>query len=235
MSSPVVGVGLINAILFGVYGHTLRLLADENDNYAMGDDSAAPVSHIFVAGSVAGLVNTIIASPLELGKIQAQNQLNTAEGAAFRGPLACLQDIYRARGLAGCMRGFTATILRETPSYGAYFAAYAVLCRAMTPEGASVRDLGWGKLLLAGGMAGMAGWLSTYPIDVVKTRMQSAEGLVYKNTFECAKHLVRHEPAAMWRGLTATLVRAFPTNAATLFTYTIAMRMFSDLHASNSD
>lgn len=32
--------------------------------------------------------------------------------------------------------------------------------------------------------------------------------------------------AAFTRGLTATMVRAFPTNAATLLTYTLCMRLF---------
>ena len=33
---------------------------------------------------------------------------------------------YRAAGLAGPFRGLTATVIRETPSYGVYFAAYEV-------------------------------------------------------------------------------------------------------------
>lgn len=32
-------------------------------------------------------------------------------------------------------------------------------------------------VLVAGGAAGMVGWFSTYPLDVVKTRLQSGESI----------------------------------------------------------
>jgi hypothetical protein len=47
------------------------------------------------------------------------------------------------------------------------------LCRALTPAGTDVSDLSWSRLLVAGGLGGMAGWVSTYPWDVIKTKMQS--------------------------------------------------------------
>jgi solute carrier family 25 (mitochondrial carnitine/acylcarnitine transporter), member 20/29 len=55
------------------------------------------------------------------------------EQASFRGPVDVLRQRHRALGVRGCYRGMTATLLRETPSYGAYFVAYEV--RPLPPYG----------------------------------------------------------------------------------------------------
>lgn len=46
-----------------------------------------------------------------------------------------------------------ATMLRETPSYGAYFASYDYFCRVLIPDGNF--DEPSLSLLLAGGLAGV--------------------------------------------------------------------------------
>lgn len=66
MSSPMASVAVINAMIFGVYGNVQRRLADP--------ESLA--THA-LAGSVAGLVQSFVCSPMELIKtrIQVQEQL----------------------------------------------------------------------------------------------------------------------------------------------------------------
>lgn len=128
------------------------------------------------------------------------------QGTVYRGPVDFLRQRFRANGIAGCYRGLGATILRETPSYGIYFASYEVrvpgrggapfsvpfrqpvattqppsgfvtaqgLCRWLTPPGTSTSDLSSMRLLLAGGIGGIMGWIWIYPVDVIKTKMQDA-------------------------------------------------------------
>jgi len=81
--------------------------------------------------------------------------------------------------VAGLYRGITVTALRDC-GYGPYFAAYEATCRYLSSSSTTSPDpftqaeirLSWPALLLAGGIAGIAGWLTTFPLDVVKTRMQ---------------------------------------------------------------
>ena len=43
----------------------------------------------------------------------------------------------------------------------------------MTPVGGTVNDLGVAPMLFAGGFGGLLYWISIYPIDVIKSTMQS--------------------------------------------------------------
>lgn len=120
---------------------------------------------IYLAGTGSGIVNSFISCPMELSKIRLQNQqgaAGTGSGTFYKGPMDCFKQTYRQGGVRACYRGLWATILRET-SYGPYFLSYEIFCRALTPEGQRTQDLSSGRLVVAGGFAGIAGWLSTYP------------------------------------------------------------------------
>lgn len=224
ISSPLAGLAFINAIVFGVYGNTLK---------ALGENGDAIRSH-FIAGSMAGAAQCAICSPMELAKLRLQLQ---GQGVRphhiffwadapnqYHGPLDCLKQTYRSHGLRGVFRGLPVTIFRDLPCFGVYFASYEWMTRSMSKGGPET--LTSGKLLLAGGAAGMISWLSLYPIDVVKSRYQADDKFVYKSTWDCVIKSYRLDG---WRvftqGMVSTLLRAFPTNAVTFFTVEWVFRL----------
>ncbi|XP_062946860.1 mitochondrial basic amino acids transporter isoform X3 [Cynocephalus volans] len=212
LGSPLMGLTFINALVFGVQGNTLR---------ALGRDTPL---HQFVAGAAAGAIQCVICCPMELAKTRLQLQ-DAGAARAYRGSLDCLAQIYRREGLRGVHRGLLSTLLRETPSFGVYFLTYDVLTRALGCEPGD--PLLVPKLLLAGGTSGIASWLSTYPVDVVKSRLQ-ADGLRgaprYRGILDCARQSYRAEGWRVFtRGLASTLLRAFPVNAATFATVTVVL------------
>lgn len=84
------------------------------------------------------------------------------------------------------------------------------------------------SLNFAGGWAGVLAWASIYPVDVVKSRLQtqSLETPQFKSFGHCASQLYRQEGAAIFvRGLAPTLLRAFPLNAVTFSFYELSMRV----------
>ncbi|KAJ3325146.1 hypothetical protein HDV06_004903 [Boothiomyces sp. JEL0866] len=213
MASPIVGVAVINSLLFGVYGAALRLVSD--------DVEKPTVTNIFTAGSLW----------LIIVKIRLQNQSNNPSQAGisnYKGPIDCIKQIYRAKGVPGLFKGLPTTIMRETPSYGAYFASYELMCRMIPDVNPNEPSPG---LLLAGGFAGIIGWLSTYPIDVVKTRLQSIEEErkpKYKNMINGLRVIAREEGVrVLFSGLGATAIRAFPTNAATFYVVVTVRNMLN--------
>ena len=76
-------------------------------------------------------------------------------------------------------------------------------------------------ILLSGGLAGALSWTVVYPFDVIKTYMQisgtgDATAATYKDLsiWQVAQKLYRnHGMGAFFRGLGATVARAFPVNA----------------------
>lgn len=87
-------------------------------------------------------------------------------------------------------------------------------------------------MLLAGGFAGMASWFVSYPIDVLKTRVQmdGSDGRrTYEGMVDCYKKSVAREGYKfLFRGLMPTLVRAFPVNAACFTVVTWSMRIMDN-------
>ena len=103
MSSPMAGVTVVNAIVFGVYGNAERHLSDPTSLY----------SH-FLAGSMAGLAQSVICSPMELIKTRLQVQQNMAI-QKYRTPTECLSHIWKNDGFKGIFRGLGITIARDVP------------------------------------------------------------------------------------------------------------------------
>lgn len=195
ISSPLAGVAAINAIVFGVYGNVQRRSADP--------DSLR--SHFF-AGAAAGFAQSAFCSPMELAKTRIQL-------LGHGSPLKCLKDIHAAEGLRGVFKGFGITVIREIPGFSTYFVTYELLTRSS--DNAPVSTV---RMLLAGGLAGTASWVLTYPVDVIKSRLQ-ADGMVgqakYNGAMDCLRKSLSAEGYGfLTRGLTSTILRAFPTNAA---------------------
>ncbi|KAL0169380.1 hypothetical protein M9458_033976, partial [Cirrhinus mrigala] len=196
IGSPMMGLTFINAIVFGVQGNVMRML---------GADTPL---HQFLAGAAAGLIQCVICCPMELAKTRMQMQ-GTGEKSTsrkmYKNSLDCLIRIYRREGFRGTNRGMVTTVIRETPGFGVYFLTYDTLTRALGCDA----DDGYiiPKLLLAGGMSGTASWLSTYPVDVINGRSQQSWR--------------REGWRVFTRGLTSTLLRAFPVNATTFATVTL--------------
>ncbi|XP_069572280.1 mitochondrial basic amino acids transporter-like [Brachyistius frenatus] len=216
IGSPMMGLTFINAIVFGVQGNAMRLL---------GHDT--PMNQ-FLAGAAAGIIQCVICCPMELAKTRLQMQ-GTGEKKSsrklYKSSLDCLVRIYNREGLRGVNRGMITTVLRETPGFGVYFLSYDVLTRRLGCEPDDRYMIP--KLLFSGGMAGIASWLSTYPVDVIKSRLQ-ADGVggvhEYSGIADCVRQSVSREGYMVFtRGLTSTLLRAFPVNAATFATVTLVL------------
>jgi len=142
------------------------------------------------------------------------------KNAKPKSELQVAREIIKKQGYRGLTRGLGLTVMREVPSFGAYFFCYQWFYSNglyLFPENPL------SVIMFAGGMAGVGCWAVSYPTDVLKTRWQAdgADGkFKYSNLSQCfratAKNGAIYNPkSTFWTGFGATAFRAFPVNAIT--------------------
>ena len=81
------------------------------------------------------------------------------------------------------------------------------------------KEIATWKVATYGGLAGEALWVASYPLDVVKSKMQSdgfGEKMRYNGTMDCVRQTWRVQGLmGFWKGLGPTLLRAMPVSAGT--------------------
>mmetsp|Transcript_1023 Transcript_1023/g.1223 ORF Transcript_1023/g.1223 Transcript_1023/m.1223 type:complete len:294 (+) Transcript_1023:77-958(+) len=183
----------------------------------------------YIAGAVAGIVNTPVTAPVEQLRILSQSSTKSGSNSL----LSTVKKIYAERGFTnGIYRGFTITLLRETQAYGVWFLAYESLINYIQSSRGykSRNDISTVELLTAGALAGNALWLSSYPIDVIKSNIQSdkfgAESRFNGSMSLTAKHIFKTNGwLGFWKGLAPCLIRAVPCSAGTFASVELALRL----------
>lgn len=166
MASPLVGIGAVNALLFAANSNIKQRL-QQHPNEILSLDKIA------LAGAGAGLVNSILASPVELLKIKLQAQFSNQKsvGRYFTGPIDCARYLIQRDGVShGLFRGMWATIVREIPAYAGFYTGFEVMKRTLTKEGQDPNVI---QLMISGATGGIGYWVCCYPLDVVKSVVSS--------------------------------------------------------------
>ena len=128
------------------------------------------MSHVFISGILTGMVSSLVLTPTDHIRILLQKEIGLNK---YRGSIDAGRDIYRRFGSRGLFLGFNSTFVREVLANAVYFYSYEYIMRLFAPEGQSSLHAPIMTAFLAGGLAGMNSWLFTYPVDYVKTIMQS--------------------------------------------------------------
>jgi solute carrier family 25 carnitine/acylcarnitine transporter 20/29 len=105
-------------------------------------------------------------------------------------------------------RGSIATLARDGPGSAVYFATYEVVKKALTPASG---ELSLSAVIIAGGLAGTSMWTLVFPIDTIKSQLQSGDrdvtlAKVLRTTY------ARGGIKAFFPGLAPALLRSFPAN-----------------------
>lgn len=205
IAAPVVTYGALNAVLFATYNRSLAVLnSGRAQGHGVGvqeqEQMYTPYWTYFAAGCAAGLATFVISAPTEVVKCRAQVVREGAPGGAFTTPasltavrstssLEVARSLWRNTGLKGFYHGGTVTALRDSIGYGFYYLSYEMakegwdrVFAPSNPEIGDVKGTGDGgagmnakKILLCGGLAGVVTWTSVFPLDVVKTRVQTQD------------------------------------------------------------
>ncbi|KAI1421953.1 mitochondrial carrier domain-containing protein [Xylaria sp. FL1777] len=218
VSAPLVGVTPMFAVSFWGYDLGKQLVTSVS---APSPDGSLSIAQISTAGFFSAIPMTAITAPFERVKVilQVQGQrLKPGEEPKYKGGLDVVRQLYAEGGLRSVFRGSAATLARDGPGSAAYFAAYEYIKRRLTPRdpttGKPQGDLSLLAITAAGGAAGVAMWIPVFPVDTVKSRLQTAEGNVSLSSV-VRELYARGGFKAFFPGFGPALARAVPANAAT--------------------
>ena len=122
------------------------------------------------------------------------------------------KEILATRGLIGFFDGLISTFAREMPGYFFFFGAYEFSRTMLTPKGKTKNDLGPLTTAFCGGIGGVSFWISVFPADVIKSRIQvnSTSELAKKGFFSALISVAREEGVeSLYSGLKPTIIRSF--------------------------
>ncbi|EIE87493.1 hypothetical protein RO3G_12204 [Rhizopus delemar RA 99-880] len=250
MSSPLVGSMIENAALFVGYRQIQRLIReystsieelDKQKNIPEEDLPPLQMNQLVLAGAASGAIASFVLTPVELIKCKLQVQIGTTAQSLnhqFTGPFHVMRHVMQTHGLTGFYRGFLATLLREAGGGAFWFGTYEFACaqfvkkrQAETDKPFLKKDLSPIELMISGGLGGMAYNASLFPVDVIKSQMQTDEQLLSSSgqrTFsQTAKEIYSAGGyKAFYRGCGITVARSAPTSAIIFLTYELLNRQF---------
>jgi len=222
-AAPILGYGALNALLFVSYNRTEDIL----DRTFFKQHS---LWSTWIAGAVGGLTTWVVSTPTELIKCRAQ--MSSPPVSSW----TVAKQAWGAGRVRGLYFGGVVTALRDSIGYGFYFWSYELSTRFMARRMGDEYSLQHEvvKVLLCGGLAGIATWASIFPLDVIKTRVQTQPFIFGHDTLpllfgegrlqnqaqrpfgavQAAKQAYQEEGTLVFfRGLTVCSVRAFIVNA----------------------
>ncbi|KAJ3285307.1 hypothetical protein HK104_009544 [Borealophlyctis nickersoniae] len=179
------------------------------------------LGNIAIAGAGAGAVNSFVAGPIELLKIQLQAQYDHSKPAVggvpkkTQGPVDLAKRLVAEHGWRhGLFRGTWATVVREVPAYAGFYAGfeYAKRILALPSADSTPAPLTVSRLMVAGAFGGVCYWTASYPLDVAKSRIQNLPPSQASGSVLQALKAVYGEAGlrGLFKGYTTSVVRSVP-------------------------
>lgn len=212
--APLVGACGESAVLFASYLWAQQVLARAGVEGKMVAAAGA--------GLFAGFAAAFVLTPVELVKcrLQVANVAATpaavapGSGASYS---AVIRLVVRAHGVRGLWHGLSSTLAREVAGTAVWFSAYewtSARLRQLRPDHET------SNLLASGATAGFLFNLLVYPVDTIKSNIQTHAGAPLSVRAAVARVVARPGGVRnLYRGLGITLVRSVPANAVIFYTY----------------
>lgn len=182
----------------GGHGHRRNELKGSSSSIKRHKEELTPLERL-VAGAAAGGISVAVTYPLDLMRARlAVQHVLPGESLRYRGIFHAFSEMYREGGIRSFYKGMTPTLIGILPYAGISFATYGTLKQLSrerrdehkieqqaagsgvvlasphhsSTSASSTQMANWERLVY-GGVAGLAGQASTYPLDIVRRRMQT--------------------------------------------------------------
>ncbi|KAL6175139.1 hypothetical protein ACLB2K_051782 [Fragaria x ananassa] len=208
------------ATIENIYHHWERVcLVDIGEQAVIPEGISKHVhrSRYFIAGAIAGAASRTATAPLDRLKVVLQVQTSRAS------VVPAIRKIFKEDGFLGFFRGNGINVVKVAPESAIKFYTYELLKNVIGENmGENKDDIGTAGRLLAGGIAGAVAQTAIYPLDLVKTRLQTCASEAGKGPRLgiLTKEILTHEgPRAFYKGLLPSLLGIVPYAGIDLAAY----------------
>ncbi|XP_068599491.1 mitochondrial coenzyme A transporter SLC25A42-like [Brachionichthys hirsutus] len=190
---------------------------------------ALPPFPRFLAGSLAGTTAAMLTYPLDM--VRARMAVTARE--MYSNIMHVFVRISQEEGIKTLYRGFTPTILGVIPYAGITFFTYESLKKLHTEKTKRSQPYPVERLAF-GACAGLIGQSASYPLDVVRRRMQTAgvTGSSYSTMLVTMREIVAHEGVmrGLYKGLSMNWVKGPVAVGISLSTFDMTQNFLLKLH-----
>jgi solute carrier family 25 (mitochondrial phosphate transporter), member 23/24/25/41 len=164
----------------------------------------------FMAGALAGVTAQVIVYPLEIAK----TRLAVGSAGEYSGILDCLKKTAAREGFRGLYKGLVPSLAGVVPYAGVDLATFTWLKELYSSKNNS-KEPGILMLLSCGAVSSTCGTLVSYPLALVRTRLQSqgvgGRPILYTGMVDCFSKTFQNEGfKGLFRGLSPNLLKSIP-------------------------
>ncbi|KAK8830132.1 hypothetical protein WA556_000774, partial [Blastocystis sp. ATCC 50177/Nand II] len=227
---PLVGSVAENGLTFVSYGFFKRLVG-------VTSPDRMTFSQMLLSSMGSGMTISFLLTPVELLKCRLQIEQSckaTTKSTTF----GVIRHAVQKDGILSLFRGLSMTLLREIPGTSIWFMTYEMCLKPFIRHGYTRSTIPMSGIISAGSISGFLYWVIIYPIDTMKSIIQtdehyaaqvSGKGMQRYSMMSkyIAKTIGRIGIKGLYGGLSFTILRAVPANAVLFLSYEYASRFYA--------
>jgi solute carrier family 25 phosphate transporter 23/24/25/41 len=210
----VIRIAPYSAIQFMSYERYKKFFLKRNGNRSI---HLTPVQNL-LAGGCAGVTSLLFTYPLDL--IRSRLTIQTTQ-TKYNGIMHTFDTIVKEEGYRGLYKGMLTSIMGVAPYVAINFTTYETLKRTFVSDHRPPTVI---ESLMYGAVAGATAQTATYPIDLLRRRLQlqgiGGQPILYTGPFHALRTIVRDEGiTALYRGMIPCYLKVVPAISISFCTY----------------
>ncbi|CAO1412518.1 unnamed protein product [Diamesa tonsa] len=201
-----------SAIKFAAYEQVKRLIRQEN--------RPLTIYERFVAGACAGCVSQSAIYPLEVLK----TRLALRKTGQYASIMDAAKKIYGGEGVRSFYRGYIPNMLGIIPYAGIDLAVYETLKKKYLSNHSEQEAPQIWLLLACGSASSTLGQVCSYPLALVRTRLQAQASKDYTMSTVFKRIIHQEGLAGLYRGITPNFIKVLPAVSISYVVYEYSSR-----------
>lgn len=201
------------AIKFTAYEQIKSVIRGRNESRTLR------VHERFVAGSLAGATAQTAVYPMEVLK----TRLTLRKTGQYSGIADCAKQILQREGVRAFYKGYVPNMLSIVPYAGIDLAVYETLKFAWLNRNRGLADPGVMVLVGCGAVSSTCGQLASYPLALIRTRMQAqalVKGAPKLSMLALLRNIMTKEGVSgLYRGISPNLLKVIPAVTVSYVVY----------------